>query len=316
VVRASRANGRSETGNRDTSVKPTRLLTAAALAALILIWGTTWSAIRVSLEGFPPITGVALRFAVAAAVLLALTPFFGVKLGRSRTERWLWLANGLLTFTVPYGVLYWAEQWVPSGLAAVLYATYPLMLALIALVLLPEERLTLPKVIGVVIGFAGVAVIFSEDFRALGGSRVFMAAAILLISPFLAALGSALVKRWGKGVHPLSITAMPMLITAVLMGVLSRVVESGREVTFGMAPVLALLYLAVMGSAVTFTLYFWLLKHQTATAMGLITYAIPVIAVTVGTLFFDEPFTPRILVGAALVLVGVAVAMRKRREAG
>ena len=297
-------------------MKPNRLLTIAALAALILIWGTTWAAIRVSLEGFPPITGVALRFAVAAAALLALVPLFGVKLGRSRTERWLWLANGLLTFAIPYSVLYWAEQWVPSGLAAVLYATYPLMLALIAQALLPEERLTLSKITGVLIGFAGVAVIFSEDFHALGGSRVLAAAAVLLISPLCAALGSALVKRWGQGVHPLSIAAMPMLITAVLTGALSRLVESGQEVTFGTAPVLAILYLAIMGSAVTFTLYFWLLKHQTATAMGLITYAIPVIAVTVGTLFFDEPFTLRIVVGAALVLVGVSVAVRKRREAG
>jgi drug/metabolite transporter (DMT)-like permease len=186
------------------------------------------------------------------------------------------------------------------------------MIALIAHVLLPEERLTWRKVVGVLIGFAGVAVIFSEDFRALGGSRVLTAAAILLISPFCAALGSALVKRWGQGVHPLSIAAMPMLITAVLTGAAALGFERGREVTFGMAPVLAVLYLAIMGSAVTFTLYFWLLKHQTATAMGLITYAIPVIAVTVGTVFFDEPFTLRIVVGAALVLVGVAVAVRKR----
>jgi drug/metabolite transporter (DMT)-like permease len=296
-------------------LKPTRLLTTAALAALILIWGTTWAAIRVSLEGIPPLTGVALRFAVAAAALLALVPVFGVRLGRSRAERWLWLANGLLTFAIPYNILYWAEQWVPSGLAAVLYATYPLMIALIAHVLLPEERLTLAKIAGVLIGFAGVAVIFSEDFRALGGARVLSAAAILLISPFCAALGSALVKRWGQGVHPLSIAAVPMLLTAVLTGGLARLAESGRAVTFSPAPVLALLYLAVMGSAVTFTLYFWLLKHRTATAMGLITYAIPVIAVAVGVFFFDEPFTLRIVIGAALVLAGVAVAMRRRPAA-
>ena len=239
-------------------------------------------------------------------------PFFGVKLGQSRAERWLWVVNGLLTFAIPYGILYWAEQVVPSGLAAVLYATYPLMVALLAHALLPAERLTLPKIVGVLIGFAGVAVIFSEDFRALGGARVFSAAALLLVCPLCAAVGSVAVKRWGQGVHPLSITAVPMLITAVVTGAVSRMVESGRAVTFGTAPVLALFYLAIMGSAVTFTLYFWLLKHQTATAMSLITYAIPVIAVAVGTLFFDEPFTLRILIGAALVLVGVAVAVRKR----
>jgi drug/metabolite transporter (DMT)-like permease len=293
-------------------MKPTRLLTWLTLATLILIWGTTWAAIRVSLEGIPPITGVALRFTIAAAALLVLVPVFGVKLGRSPIEWRLWLLNGVLTFAVPYGVLYWAEQWVPSGLAAVLYATYPLMMAGIAHILLPEERLTLPKVVGILIGFVGVAVIFSEDFGALGGSRVATAAAVLLISPLCAAVGSGIVKRWGEGIHPLSLTAMPMGITALLTGALALIVERDKEVTFGTGPVLALLYLALMGSALTFTLYFWLLKHQTATAMGLITYAIPVIAVSVGALFFDEPFTLRILLGAALVLVGVAVAVRKR----
>jgi drug/metabolite transporter (DMT)-like permease len=290
---------------------PSRLLTAVSLVTLILIWGTTWAAIRVSLEGIPPITGVALRFAIAAAVLLALVPAFGVKLGRGRIERRLWLVNGLLTFSIPYGVLYWAEQWVPSGLAAVLFATYPLLVALIAHPLLVEERLSVPKIIGILIGFAGLAVIFSEDFRALGGAQVATAAAILLISPLCAALGSVIVKRWGEGVHPLSMAAMPMAITAVLMGGLARLAESGREVTFGAAPVLALLYLALLGSALPFTLYFWLLKHRTATGLSLINYAIPVVAVAVGTLFLDEPFTLRIVLGASLVLVGVAMALRK-----
>jgi len=294
-------------------MKPTRLLTAAALTALILIWGTTWAAIRISLEGIPPITGVALRFAIASAVLLALVPVFGVKLGRNRIERRLWLANGMLTFAIPYGVLYWAEQWVPSGLASVLFATYPLMVALIAHVLLREEPLSLLKIIGVLIGFAGLAVIFSEDFRALGGARVATAAAILLISPLCAAFGSVIVKRWGAGVHPLSMAAMPMVITAVVMGALAWLTESGREATFGAAPVLALLYLALLGSALPFTLYFWLLKHQTATGMSLINYAIPVIAVAIGTLFLDEPFTLRMVLGTALVLAGVGVAMRKGR---
>jgi drug/metabolite transporter (DMT)-like permease len=294
-------------------MKPTRLLTAAAITTLILIWGTTWAAIRISLQGIPPIAGVALRFAIAAAVLLALVPVFGVKLGRSRIERRLWLANGMLTFAIPYGVLYWAEQWVPSGLASVLFATYPLMVALIAHVLLAGDRLTLPKAVGVLIGFAGLAVIYSEDFAALGGERVATAAVILLISPLCAAFGSVIVKRWGEGVHPLSMAAMPMAITAVTMGALAWLTESGREMTFGTAPVLALLYLALLGSALPFTLYFWLLKHQTATAMSLINYAIPLIAVAIGTLFLDEPFTLRMVLGTALVLAGVGVAMRKGR---
>jgi drug/metabolite transporter (DMT)-like permease len=293
-------------------VKSTRALTLAALAGLILIWGTTWAVIRVGLRGIPPFTGVALRFALAAAALLALAPFLGVKLGRHPNERRIWLANSLLTFAIPYGILYWAEQTVPSGLAAVLFATMPLIVAVAAHFALSEDRLTVRGTVGILTGFAGIAVIFSEDFQALGGAQVRTAAAVLLIAPFCAGIGSILVKKWGEGVHPISIAAVPMGITALLVGVLALVVERGRTVHFDTPSVLAVAYLAIMGSAVPFTIYFWLLKRQTATRMSLINYATPIIAVAVGTLSMGEPFTARVALGSALVLVGVGVALRKR----
>ncbi len=269
--------------------------------------------IRIGLRGIPPITGVALRFAIASAVLLALVPALGVKLGRSPVERRLWLINALLTFAIPYSILYWAEQWVPSGLAAVIFATFPLLTALIAHFVLPEERLTAARIAGILVGFVGIAVIFSEDFQALGGPQVLKAGALLLLSPLCASCGGVLVKRWGKGVHPLSIAAVPMGITALLLGPIAWLLESTREMTFDTPSVLALLYLAIIGSAVPFTLYFWLLKHQNATSIAMINYATPVIAVAVGTLFLHEPFTPRILAGVALVVAGVAVAVRPKR---
>lgn len=301
-----------ETAPGDDAPKPGRLPTAAALAALILIWSTTWAVIRVGLRGIPPFTGVALRFAVASAALLALAPFLGVKLGRNRTERRLWLANALLTFALPYGVLYWAEQEVPSGLASVLFATFPLMVTVIAHFTLAGERLNRRGAVGILTGFAGIAVIFSEDFHALGGPGVATAAAVLLIAPFSAAFGSIVIKKWGSGVHPMSTAAVPMGMAALLMGALALAVERGRPVHFDTPSVLAVLYLAVIGSALPFTLYFWLLKHQTATGMSLINYATPVLAVAVGTVFLSEPFTVRVLLGTALVLVGVGVALRKR----
>jgi len=293
------------------ATKPGRLGTAAALAALVCIWGTTWAVIRVGLRGMPPFTGVALRFFLAAAVLLALSPFFAVKLGRDRVERRLWLANTLLTFAIPYGVLYWAEQWVPSGLTSVLFATFPLMVAVVAHFTL-RERLNTRGILGILVGFAGIAVIFSEDFQALGGPGVATAAAVALIAPFSAAFGSIVIKKWGSEVHPISTAAVPMGMAALLMGALALAVERGRPLHFDTPSVLAVLYLAIVGSAVPFTLYFWLLKHQTATAMSMVNYATPVIAVVVGTVFLSEPFTLRVLLGTALVLVGVGVALRKK----
>jgi drug/metabolite transporter (DMT)-like permease len=292
-------------------VQPTRALTWAVLAILILIWSTTWAVIRVGLRGVPPFTGVALRFAIAAVVLLALAPVLGVKLGRQSQERRVWWINTFLTFTIPYGVLYWAEQWLPSGLAAVVFATTPLLTALAAHVALPAERLTARSVLGVLVGFGGIAVLFSGDLQALGGSQVAKAAAVLLIAPLCAALSNVAVKRWGGGVHPLSIAAVPMAATAVLMGLFSRVAESGRPVTFNTPAVLSLLYLGLIGSALPFTLYFWLLRRQSATGMSMINYATPILAVAIGTVFLDEPFTLRIVVGASLVLAGVALAMRR-----
>jgi drug/metabolite transporter (DMT)-like permease len=294
-------------------MRPSRLVTYASLSLLVLIWGTTWAAIRVGLAGIPPLAGVAIRFGLAAAVLLLLTPFFGVRLGRDPMERRLWVANAALTFCISYGILYWAEQWVPSGLAAVLFATFPLMVALFAHLLLPGERLTPAGSVGILVGFAGVAVIFSEDFSRLGGPHVGKAAALLLLSPFTSALGAVSVKRWGKEVHPLSITAVPMAITALAMGGMAALFERGRPFVLDRPALLAVLYLALVGSAVSFTLYFWLLARLPATALSLINYIIPVVAVAVGTLWLHEPLTARIVAGAALVIVGVALALRARR---
>lgn len=289
---------------------PGRFLTVATFAALCLIWGTTWAVIRIGLEGIPPLTGVAARFAVASLLLLGLGRLLGVRLGTTRTERGLWLVNGLLAFSASYGVVYWAEQWIPSGLAAVLFATYPLMVAVLSHFTLPGERMTPAGLSGIALGFGGVAVIYSTDFSLLGGRQVFVASVVMLLSPAVSAVASVAVKRYGKGVHPLSLTAVPMGMTGVLMGTLAALFERGRPISLNAVSVGALLYLAVFGSAVTFTLYYWLLSHYAATRLSLVAYVIPVVAVFIGTVFLDETLTARTLVGSALVVVGVAVTVQ------
>jgi drug/metabolite transporter (DMT)-like permease len=311
-----------------------RLVDYATLGLLTLIWGTTWAAIRIGLRGIPPFTGVALRFGIGAAALLAVARALGVRLrgtdaaavaraprlstspARVASSPWrVWLANAALTFCIPYGVLYWGEQWVPSGLAAVFFATSPLWVALAAHVALPGERLRGATLAGVVIGFAGVAVIFSEDLRALGGPRVAGAAALLLIAPFTSALGVVSVKRWGAGMHPLSVAAVPMTLTAACMGCLAWAVERELPVRFDGTSVASLLYLALVGSALSFTLYFWLLRRLPATTLSLINYLTPIVALLIGSAALGEALTLRTLAGSACVVGGVAVAMQVRRGA-
>ncbi|MCP3963956.1 MAG: EamA family transporter [bacterium] len=295
------------------SSSPSRLTVVATLALLVAIWGTTWSVIRVSLDGFPPLTGVAVRFAIAAAVLWGLARVRGISLWQ-RDHVWLWLLQAVLAFSLTYGLVYWAEQWVPSGLVSVLFSTFPLFVVLIGYTILPGERLAAWGILGVLMGFAGVAVIFSDDVGGLAGPQARQAAAVVLLAPVGAAIAHVTVKRYAQGVHPLALTAPPMAITGVLLGTVALVLESDRPIVLDTAPVLATLYLALAGSAVTFSLYYWVLKHVTAIQMSLITYAIPVVAVTIGTVFMDEPLTWRMLAGSALVILGVGFAARPRAQ--
>ncbi|MEM1178975.1 MAG: EamA family transporter [Acidobacteriota bacterium] len=273
---------------------------------LTCIWGTTWAGVRISLDGYPPLLGVSLRFALASLVLFAVAHRAGISMRPTPRIVGLWLVQGSCAFGISYGLVYWAEQWVPSGLVAVLFSTLPLFVTLFAYGLLPGERLDWVGWFGMVAGFSGVAVIFSDDLAALGGGQVRIAAAVVMLSPVAAGFAQVAVKKWGGDVHSLVIVAPPMMLSAVAMAGLSYWLEADREVHGGLWPTLAVLYLAILGSALTFTLFFWLLQHVTAIKVSLIAYGTPVVAVIIGTLFLDEPLTGRMVLGAALVLSGVA----------
>jgi drug/metabolite transporter (DMT)-like permease len=294
---------------------PGPLLRTATLALLTLIWGTTWAAIAISLRGFPPFTAVALRFAIAALLLVAYSWAMGIPLAaHSARHRRLRVLHALLTFCASYGIVFWAEQWVPSGLAAVLFATFPLMVTVMAHFALPDERMTIPLMAGVVTGFAGIALIFAEDFELLGGPMVAFAAVIMLLSPLAGAIVSVFVKRWGSGMHPIPFNASAMILATGIMAVIAMAAEQDRAVVLGTGPVAALIYTAIVGTAVTFPLYFWLLDHMEARQVALIGYGTPIVALFIGAVFMGEPMTARTWIGSAMVVLGVAVASRTRRH--
>lgn len=290
-------------------MKPSRTTTILVMGLLILIWGTTWAAIRIGLRGVPPFTGVSLRFLIAAAILFVFGLIRRVKIGGAPHERAIWLVNGVLSFTISYLVVYWCEQWVPSGLSAVLWATFPLFVAILAHFFLKGERLRRAGILGTLIGFLGVAVIFSEDLNELGGPGVARASAVLLLSPLVSAFSNIAVKRWGRLVHPVSMTSVPMAMAGAITGLLALAFERGRPIIWNGPSIGALAYLAVAGSAVTFGLYYWLLSHHKATTLSMIAYCTPVVAVIFGTLVMHEPMTLRMVLGSLLVIAGVATAV-------
>ena len=292
---------------------PGPLLKAATLTLLVIIWGTTWAAVSISLTGFAPFTGVTFRFVVAAVLLVAFARLMGLPLAPVNSyDRRLRVLHALLSFCVSYGIVFWAEQWVPSGLASVLFATFPLIVAVIAHFALPDERMTWQAAMGTVLGFVGIAIIFAEDFERLGGRMVGVGSAVMLISPLVAAIATVAVKKWGKGIHPVSFNAVAIIYGAAVMGVLAAATERHRPMDFEYWPVAAVLYMGVAGTAITFPLYFWLLEHMEARQVALIGYGTPIVAISLGVVFLNEPLTIRTLIGSALVVVGVAIASRGR----
>lgn len=292
---------------------PSPRLAGGVAVLLVLIWGTTWAAIRLSLEGFPPFLSMALRFGMAGLLLgLLARRLKAPLLGPGPRGSVLLLTQTFGAFGIGYATIYWAEQWVPSGLASVLFATLPFFVALFAYFTLPDSSLDWRRWAGLILGFLGVAVIFGEDLSALGGGeQVRFASLVLMFSPVAAALSQIAVKRWATSFHSLTLTALPMFCSAVLMALLSFWLEGGREVAPTLVAWLAVAYLGIVGSALTFTLFFWLLTRGNILRVSMIAYGTPVVAVFVGTVFLGEPLTLQLVAGAALVLCGVFAMVKK-----
>ena len=282
------------------------------VGALVLIWGTTFAAIRVGLETVPPFAGIAIRFAIAAAVLFAGARLLGVQWRREGNQWGLWILNALCHFVIPYGIVYWSQQWLPSGLVALLFSTNPLFVAILAHLMLAGERMGWLGWLGVAIGFAGVATIYSEDLSALGGSQARLAATVFILAPLVAAIADVTIKRFWTHVHPISLAAPSLAITAVVTAAVSWAVEDPETIQLTARAWGTILYLALFGTALAFVLYFYLLERVPVTALTLIAYPIPIVAMIVGAVWLDEQITPRVVTGGVLVLMGVWAALRRR----
>jgi drug/metabolite transporter (DMT)-like permease len=284
----------------------------AGIAAVSFIWGSTWLAIKIGLGTMPPFLSAGMRFAIAAGILAALSWAAGVALPRSvRTHAGL-LGLGFLNFVVNYGAVYWGEQYVSSGLTAVLFATYPLFVLLIAHVAIGAERITVRKAMGVALGFAGVWVIFRSDLT-LVNPRAALAAAVILVSPVASAFTAVAIKKWGHDLHPYTLTTLPMAYGAVALTAIGLTFESPRAIEWSIAAVGSLAYLALFGSVIAFVIYYRLLKVVPVSLLALVSFAFPIVAVVLGWLVLDERLSGSTLLGATAVLVGIALATWRRR---
>ncbi|MCB9752292.1 MAG: EamA family transporter [Myxococcales bacterium] len=293
----------------DDERAPAPALMAGLIAFLCLIWGSTWLVIRGGLEDLPPFTSAGARFVVAALVMTVVAWRLRRREGGAPPPAWLWLSMGLLNFAASYGVVYWCETILPSGIVAVLWAVYPLITAGAGHLLLPGERLHGRQWAGFVFGFLGVGLLFLTDLQRFGASAI-PAASILFISPLVSAAGTVLVKRYGGASSSVLLNRNAMFVGAGVLLALAWTFEADAPIAWSAAAIASILYLAIVGTVVTFGLFFWLIRHAPAYRMSLIAYITPVIALSLGWGVGAEPVTSATLAGAGLILAGVALAVR------
>lgn len=283
-------------------------LRAGVWGLLSLIWGSSWLCIKLGLRDLPPLSFAALRFVVAAAALgLVIGLTRGQRLRRGDAGFIAW--TGFLTFTVSYGLVFWGQQYISSGLGALLFSTFPLFGLLLAHRVLPAERLSVRRTAGVMLGIAGVGVVFSNQLSGHGPLAVWGSAAVLSAA-LASAYADVAIKRHGGHLDPAVLTFGQMLAGAVPLLVAGMVLEgSPFDLQWTPRAVLALLYLGLVSSALAFVLLYWLIRRIDVTKTMLITLLTPLIAVLLGVVILDEVVTWRVAAGGAAILGGVALTM-------
>jgi drug/metabolite transporter (DMT)-like permease len=281
-------------------------------ALLVLIWSSTWVAIKIGLEDTPPLLGAGIRFALAGAGLLAIARLRGRSL---RTDWVLATVLGVVPFAGTYGLIYWGEQYVPSGLAAVLFGVLPIYVALIASVALHDEPLRARLFGGVVLALAGLVVAFGESV-ALGDARYAVAGAIAcVLAPLGAAVGNVTTKRRGGGVDAMVVNGWAGLGGGALLLAVSAVVEDWAGAAWTAESVGSIAYLAAIGTALAFVTLMRLLLELPAVTISFIALLLPFGALLFGAVVYGERLTPASVAGAALVAAGIFVAQWPGRAA-
>lgn len=282
-------------------------MTILAFAIIYLVWGSTFLAIRVGVREVPPFLLAAMRFLLAGVILFVWAVARREQAPTVRQWRSAFLLATLI-FVSDYGLLFWAEQRVPSGIAAVMMATIPAFTALAEIALLKTRKLTLRLAAALLIGIGGVAVLTSNTFH-LGGAAIdATGAAALILASMSWSVAAVLMRKLPLPASKAMSSGSQMLAGGILLMIAAAVLGEFRNFhadAVSRGAWLALLYLSIAGSVIGFTAYVWLNHRESPTKVGTYAYVNPVVAVFVGYFLGGEALGPRTILGTVCVLISV-----------
>lgn len=288
-----------------------RRLAWLAWATICLVWGTTYLAIRVALESIPVFLVAGLRWMAAGLILTAITRLRGRPLPPVRQ----WGALALLGFLMNVlgnGFVVWAEQYVASGLTAVIIASVPFWSVGFEAVLPGGDRLRSGTLLALTVGFAGIVVLVWPEMSAGGAAGAAMIGGVVAIQIACAgwALGTSYAKRHPSASDPFAASAIQMLASGTMLLTIATISGEWTALQFSTRSLGALVYLTIAGSVIAYTAYLYTVAHLPLTTVSLYAYINPLIAVLLGAVLLDEPLSPRIAVASLLVLAGMALLRR------
>lgn len=283
---------------------PSRLLLGGTFVFICLIWGSSWAVVRIGLATMPVLTSAGLRFVLAALLLVGLIVVRRLSLPRDAAFWRLSAFLGMVAVTIPFGLIYWGQQTVGSGLSSVLFATFPLWVAAMGRFALPDERLTAVAWFGIVLGFIGIVLISRASIRVEGVGVLWSMSAIVL-SAGLQAAALIAVRKYGRAYDAELLNIVPMTMGAVILSAGGLAFEHVAPAMFTGPALLTIFYLALFGTVTTFVLYYWLAKYVEAVYLSLSAFVTPLVAVLLGIVFLGEALTLGMMAGGALVLAGI-----------
>jgi drug/metabolite transporter (DMT)-like permease len=285
-----------------------KYLPIAGFVLLCLIWSSTWMALKLGLWSLPPFLAAGIRFLLAFFFLAIYGIIQKLKFPRGLRSHLFLMAFGLINFSGGYAFVYWGQQYIDSGLASVLFSVMPFFVLLLSIRFLPEDKITFMKFLGVVIGFSGVLTIFWDQLSFNNNNPMAILGMIaVLIGPLFASIGTITAKRVGKNMHPTNLVTLPIFYTSLSFFILSFIFEQNRESIFDFNAIFSLLYLSLIGTALAFVLYFWLLKKASAVMMSMITFITPPMALFWGWLLMGEHISIFLIIGMIIIFVGISV---------
>ena len=274
------------------------------------VWGSTWLAIKIGITAIPPFLAAGVRFVIASFVLYVIIRVRGLKIVTTPDAKKLYVAMGVLSFTIPFALVYWGEQYIPTGLSSILFAAYPFWVALFSHFFLRSEPIDGFKAAGIVMGFLGILLIFWGDFD-VDNPRAALGMGAMVCSTILQAYTLIVVKKLGQPISPFVMNFCGMVMASVALVLLSALTEGWGEIRWTLPAAGSVVYLAIVGSVVTFVTYYWLLKRIQAVYLSLTSFINPIVAVILGAVVLDETLGGSVAAGAAMVLAGILLANGK-----